>query len=325
MKVVAMSASGSDLELRLFAILHLIALGHVPLLIKQSAGSLALVADHRTVTGGKDETMSSPEPLSKSGENLTWNDLIIEEKVKRDLFSVVALLKSPEDAYKYGIDTPKGILFQGPPGTGKTTIAKVVASAADLPFFVLRLDQITSQWFGQSEKNLTHFFETVKNSAPAVIFIDEVDSIGKARGSGAHAASDNLLNHLLQLIDGVIKVKGLYIIAATNRAELVDEALKRSGRLSKTIEIPLPDKLSRMKIFDLNLRKLPLDHGVNAERLASESSGMSGADIKEVCNQAGLNAFTRESSNGQRAYKITSADLEAALSEFKDLTSRKLA
>lgn len=321
LKLVQLSSAGEELQLRLVAILHLLALG-VILLIGQRGHEPLSTLPLSSDSGA--ERVQDPSPM-KPQENLSWNDLVVDEKVKRELLSVVTLLKSPDDASRYGIETPKGILFQGPPGTGKTTIARVVASAANLPFFVLRLDQITSQWFGESEKNLTRFFETAKKKAPAVIFIDEVDSIGKARGSGAHSASDNLLNHLLQLIDGVIKVKGLYIIAATNRAELVDDALKRSGRLSKTIEIPLPDDTGREKMFALHLAKMPVERGVDITRLTNESSGMSGADIKEICNQAGLNAFTRESSAGRRDYKVTANDLERALQEFRMLRSKPAA
>lgn len=257
----------------------------------------------------------APVPLNKGIEKMSWDDLVIDENLKAELKSVVTLLKDPKTAKNYGIEVPKGILLNGPPGTGKTTIAKVIATNANLSFFVLQTDEIVSKWVGESEKNLTKLFEAASRHSPSVIFIDEVDSIGKSRGGGA-AHSENLLNHLLQLVDGVVKKEGLYIIAATNRAELVDAALKRSGRLNKTIEVPLPDEEARKRLFKLYLSKLTLEGDVNLDILAELTPGKSAADIKEVCNQAGLNAFRRESGSKKRDFIVTYHDIELALHEF---------
>ncbi len=257
-----------------------------------------------------------PSPLNKDVERVTWDNLIVEDSLKAELVSVINLLKDPKTAKKYGIDVPKGILLTGPPGTGKTSIAKVIAHTAGLSFFVLKMDEVVSKWVGESEKNLSALFHAAAQHSPAVIFIDEVDSIGKSRSGANPTYADNLLNHLLQLIDGVVRTEGLYIVAATNRADLVDEALKRPGRLTKILDVPLPDAAQREQIFNLYLSKLHLDAEINMSDLIAVTEGNSAADIKEICNQAGLNAFKRESLEGKKSYRIRSQDLHLALKDF---------
>jgi ATP-dependent Zn protease len=256
-----------------------------------------------------------PIPLNNEVQRLSWEELIIDASLREELISVIELLKDPRTAHKYGINVPKGILLSGPPGTGKTTIAKVIASTANLSFFVLKMDEVVSKWIGDSEKNLSKLFQAASKHAPSIIFIDEVDSIGRNR-SGGQQWSENLLNHLLQLIDGVINAEGLYLVAATNRPDLVDTALKRAGRLSKIIEVPLPDFEARMRLFSLYLSRLTLEESIDLQTLAKITAGKSGADIKEVCNQAGLNAFKREAGSKRKEYVVTTSDLERALSEF---------
>ena len=235
----------------------------------------------------------TPVPLNNRIESLGWNDLILPGTLKEELRTIMELLRDPESAGRYGIEAPKGILLNGPPGTGKTMIAKVIANTAGLAFFAVKLDEVVSKWVGDSEKNLSKLFHAAQAHAPAVIFIDEVDSIGTSR-SGEYKWADNLLNHLLQLVDGVVKSRGIYIVAATNRADLVDPALKRAGRLNRVVEIGLPDFEARVRIFQLYLSKMALAEDIDVEMLAAATEGRSGADIKEICNQGGVNAFHRE-------------------------------
>lgn len=262
------------------------------------------------------QTGYDPIPMNMSVEKLGWNDLIIDAALREELTSVISLLKDPSTAVRYGIQVPRGILLDGPPGTGKTTVAKVIASTASLSFFPLRMDEVVSKWVGDSEKNLSKLFRAAQQHAPSVIFIDEVDSVGHGRSMGGQQWAENLLNHLLQLIDGVIRTEGLYIIAATNRADLVDPALRRAGRLNRVIQVPLPGFDSRVKLFALHLSKLKLEQDVDLNLLSTLTEGRSGADVREICNRAGLNAFKRESAAGKRVYTVKREDLEKALREF---------
>jgi SpoVK/Ycf46/Vps4 family AAA+-type ATPase len=264
----------------------------------------------------KGENSLGFKPTRKEVDRITWDDIVIDDELKTEFMSVIELLKNPGEAHKYGIEVPKGILLNGPPGTGKTTIAKAIANTANLSFFALKMDEVVSKWVGESEKNLSQLFNVAQKYSPSVIFIDEIDSIGKERSGKGQQWSENLLNHLLQLIDGVVKTEGLYVIGATNRADLVDSALKRAGRLNKVIEIPAPDADGRFQLFQLNLAKLHLEECVNITELVDATDGWTGADIKAICNQAGLNAFKRESGEKKRSYAVSRKDLYAALNEF---------
>jgi transitional endoplasmic reticulum ATPase len=321
---LVIAAREKDFDQVQFALLHLgpIILALMAMSRERRRGQSGAAAPARAMAVGEEKPAGQggyqPAARNDEVEALTWNDVIVSEETKEELNSVVTLLKNPDLAKDYGIALPKGILFNGPPGTGKTTIAKVVANMAGLSFFVLRANEIVSKWVGESEKNLTKLFEAAQKAAPAVIFVDEIDSLGKKRAEGNAAHSDNLLNHLLQLIDGVLKSEGVYIIAATNRADLVDEALKRAGRLNRVIEIPAPDLDGRRKLFSLYLQKLKLDDDVDPDLLAESTVGCSAADIKAICSQAGMNAFQREKSLPEKlkTHRVNSADLEAALELF---------
>ena len=318
MVVLALSRSpaNTDTAQRLLILLHL-APALLTLQLMFRLGNINPL--RRFMPPQEQETRYVPKPINAQVEKIGWSDLIISAALKKELELVIRLLKDPTAAVQYGISVPKGILLEGPPGTGKTTIAKVIARNAGLSFFALRLDEVVSKWVGDSEKNLSALFAAAKKHAPAVIFIDEVESIGRARSGQSNAWSDNLLNHLLQLIDGVIESKGLYIIAATNRADLIDPALLRPGRLHKTVTIPLPNTANRRRMFELCLSKSKCANDIDLDYLALRTRGFSGADIKAVCSQAGLNAMQREAALPQdkRTALITAADMFQALAAFQ--------
>jgi ATP-dependent Zn protease len=299
-------------------ILHLAPLVLTLLIVAQGKKAGLRYASGSNSVGGDPTTAPNtyrPAPLNNEIKRLSWDDLIIDDALRFELISVMELLRDPKTAKKYGIEVPRGILLNGPPGTGKTTIAKVLANTAGLSFFVLQMNEIVSKWVGESEKNLTALFNVAIANAPSIIFIDEVDSIGKTR-SGNQVYADNLLNHLLQLVDGVLSKEGLYIIAATNRADLVDSALKRAGRLNKVIEVPLPSFEARIKLFHLYLSKLQLADDIDISVLSELTENKSAADIKEICNQAGLNAFKREAGSKRKDYMVRLDDIELAMAEF---------
>lgn len=302
---------GEQLQATVLHVLPLL-LGFFQILFYRSAGG-------RVASNGAPSARprTSTRPLNKEIEQLGWDDLIIPETLREELVSIIRLLKNPKTAKEYGIEIPKGILLAGPPGTGKTTIAKVIANEAGLSFFALKLDEVISKWVGESEKNLTDLFESARRSAPAVLFIDEIDSIGKQRsGSSGQEHREGFLNHLLQLMDGVVKIEGLYIVAATNRPDLVDGALKRPGRLNKVIEVGLPDLEARRRLLELYLSRLKFEEQVDIEALAHLTEERSPAVIRELCNQVGLNAYKRESASGRVTGKVVAEDLQKALAEF---------
>ena len=258
------------------------------------------------------------KPENKQIKHITWDDLIINPEIRTEILSVIELLRDPKISAKYGVKVPKGIILSGPPGNGKTTVAKVIANTAGLNFFSLSSDQVISKWVGESEKNLTQLFDAALKHRPSVLFIDEIDTIGRKRSGGEGGAqwSENLLNHFLQLIDGIYEAQGVYVIGATNRPDLIDPALKRSGRLNREIEIPAPDYEARAKLFMLYLRKLNIAHDVDINSLAAATESMSASDIEGICNQAGINSYKRESSSGNRQYLVSFIDLENALVDF---------
>ena len=187
----------------------------------------------------------------------------------------------------------KGVLFYGPPGCGKTLLAKAVANECSANFISIKGPELLTMWFGESESNVRDVFDKARAASPCVLFFDELDSIAVARGSSqgdAGGAGDRVINQLLTEMDGVGAKKNIFFIGATNRPEILDEAIIRPGRLDQLIYIPLPDQPSRLGVLKANLRKTPLAKDVDLNFLANITDGFSGADLTEICQKAAKSA-----------------------------------
>jgi len=222
--------------------------------------------------------------------NVKWDDIGGLEETKRNLQEMILYpIEHPEKFEKFGMQPSRGVLFYGPPGCGKTLLAKAVASETSANFVSIKGPELLTMWFGESEANVREVFDKARSAAPCVLFFDELDSIGTARGSSAGdagGAGDRVMNQLLTEIDGVGVKKNVFFIGATNRPELLDEALLRPGRLDQLIYIPLPDLPSRQGILESTLRKSPLAPNVPISFIATKTEGFSGADLAEFCQRA---------------------------------------
>ncbi len=235
------------------------------------------------------------EPGGKSA--VTFKDVAGLEEAKAEIYELVMFLKEPEHYTKLGAKIPKGVLLAGPPGTGKTLLAKAVAGEAGVPFFSLSGSEFIEMFVGVGAARVRNLFEKAKARAPSIIFIDEIDTIGRARGS-AHAFQANderesTLNQLLAELDGFDPSTGVIVLAATNRGDILDSALLRPGRFDRHIYLELPNLVERQAIFAVHMRPLKLGDDIDKEMLAAQTPGFSGADIANICNEAALIAARR--------------------------------
>jgi len=235
--------------------------------------------------------------------NVSWEDIGGLEDVKKQLIEMVQWpFEHPEIFLKYGQKPSRGVLFFGPPGCGKTLMAKAVASESAANFISVKGPELLTMWFGESEANVREVFDKARTAAPCILFFDELDSVGKARGGSlgdAGGAGDRVMNQLLTEMDGVTSQKLVFFIGATNRPDILDPALMRPGRLDSLIYIGLPDFEARVSIFQASLRKSPIDPEVDFEYLADRTEGFSGADIAALCKSAAKHAI-RSAIDGER-------------------------
>lgn len=251
--------------------------------------------------------------------NVKWSDIGGLDEAKRDIVEMVEMpLKEPETFKEVGIKAPKGVLLTGPPGTGKTLLAKAVATESEANFISVKGPELVSKWVGESEKAIREIFKKAKQVAPTVIFFDEFDSIAQMRGSNVGSGvNDKIVNQLLTELDGVEELTGVSIIAATNRADLIDDALKRPGRLDSIIEIGLPDEKTRFEIFKIHTKNMPIDSDVKLDKLAKDTKDFSGAMIEGVCQKVGLKAIRNKKKKEDKP-KITMKLFEETIKEFKE-------
>ncbi|HAB35989.1 MAG TPA: peptidase M41, partial [Cryomorphaceae bacterium] len=221
---------------------------------------------------------------------VTFKNVAGMEGAKDEVLEVVDFLKNPKKYTNLGGKIPKGVLLSGPPGTGKTLLAKAVAGEAKVPFFSLSGSDFVEMFVGVGASRVRDLFKQAKEKSPAIIFIDEIDAIGRARGknafSGGNDERENTLNQLLTEMDGFGTNEHVIVMAATNRADILDRALMRAGRFDRVIYVDLPEFNERKEIFDVHLKPLKLGKDVDIEFLARQTPGFSGADIANVCNEA---------------------------------------
>jgi cell division protease FtsH len=234
----------------------------------------------------------------KTDVKITFKDVAGLEGAKEEVQEIVEFLKNPEKYTNLGGKIPKGALLVGPPGTGKTLLAKAVAGEAKVPFFSLSGSDFVEMFVGVGASRVRDLFKQAKDKSPAIIFIDEIDAVGRARGknnfSGSNDERENTLNQLLTEMDGFGTNTHVIVLAATNRADVLDKALMRAGRFDRQIYVDLPDVRERKEIFEVHLTPLKKVEGLDVEFLAKQTPGFSGADIANVCNEAALIAARKE-------------------------------
>jgi len=242
--------------------------------------------------------------------NVKWENIGGLEEVKQSLKEMIEWpLKHPESFEKIGIKPPRGVLLYGPPGTGKTLLAQAVANESGANFISVKGPELTSKWFGESEKMIRDLFRRAKQVAPCIIFFDEIDALTPKRGiySGSHA-TETVVSQMLSELSGLEEMRGVIVIAATNRPDMIDPALLRPGRFDRQILIPAPDEDARLEIFKVHTRNMPLAKDVSLKDLAKKTEGFSGADIEGLCREAAMNALRED----MKAKSVDKKDFEEA-------------
>ncbi len=248
----------------------------------------------------------------ESDKRVTFKDVAGLEEAKVEIMEIVDFLKKSDKYIELGAKIPKGALLVGPPGTGKTLLAKAVAGEANVPFLSISGSDFVEMFVGVGASRVRDLFEQAKKKSPCILFIDEIDAIGRARGKNAGFSGnderENTLNQLLTEMDGFQTNAGVIVLAATNRADILDKALMRAGRFDRQIDVGLPDVTEREQIFGVHLRKLKLDPNLDREFLAKQTPGFSGADIANVCNEAALIAARYNKSQVEKEDFLAAVD-----------------
>ena len=234
---------------------------------------------------------SKARMLDSSNNNVTFADVAGCDEAKEEVTEIVDYLKDPSRYQRLGGRIPRGVLLVGSPGTGKTLLAKAIAGEAKVPFFTISGSDFVEMFVGVGAARVRDMFENAKKNSPCIIFIDEIDAVGRQRGAGLGGGNDereNTLNQLLTEMDGFGSNSGVIILAATNRVDVLDKALLRAGRFDRQIHVDLPDLNERKEVFGVHLRPIKIDDTVDVDLLARQTPGFSGADIANVCNEAAL-------------------------------------
>ncbi|MBC8141955.1 MAG: ATP-binding protein [Armatimonadetes bacterium] len=255
-------------------------------------------------------------PAGDPTKGLTWDDIILPARTKRELRQMQLVLENPSLARSLGVEPPTGLLLYGPPGTGKTTVARILAAQTKAKFLTVSVAEINQMWVGESEKAVQKLFAEARAHPPSVIFLDEVDALIPNRAGGVHQYSDKVVNQFLHEMDGIKPNQGLFVVAATNRPDMLDPALVRGGRLSRQIEIPLPEEEGRVALLNLLTHRANLSPDVKIADLAEATDNFSGADLRALVNDAGLQAMIRLADEGGEN-ALTVADFNIALENMR--------
>lgn len=252
--------------------------------------------------------------------NVQWSDIGGLQAVKDELQEAIEWPLKHADLFTQAeVTPPKGILLFGPPGTGKTMIAKAVASTSETNFISVKGPELLSKWVGESEKGVREIFRKARQAAPCVIFFDELDSVAPRRGGseGDSHVTERVISQILTEMDGLEDLKGVVVIGATNRPDIIDEALLRPGRFDRVLEVPPPDKEGRKQIFQIHIGKKPIDKSVSVERLVEMTENLTGADIAALVNAAAMTAIKETVKGGGKEIKITMKHFETAMDKIK--------
>lgn len=274
--------------------------------------SLGVTMDNFRFALGNSNPSALRETVVES-VNVTWDDVGGLDEIKDELKETVEYpVLHPDQYTKFGLAPSKGVLFYGPPGTGKTLLAKAVATEVSANFISVKGPELLSMWYGESESNIRDIFDKARAAAPTVVFLDELDSIAKARGGSngdAGGASDRVVNQLLTEMDGMNAKKNVFVIGATNRPDQIDPAILRPGRLDQLIYVPLPDEPARLSILEAQLRKTPLEPGLDLSAISKATQGFSGADLLYIVQRAAKYAI-KDSIEAHREYEAKKAKAE---------------
>ena len=261
--------------------------------------------------------------------NVEWEDIGGLQQVKEELAEAIEWpLKHADLFTEANVQPPKGILLYGPPGTGKTMIAKAVAATSEANFISIKGPELISKWVGESEKGVREVFRKARQAAPCVVFFDEIDAIAPRRGGseGDGHATERVISQMLTELDGLEDLKGVVVIGATNRPDIIDEALLRPGRFDRILEVPPPDKDARKQIFHIHTKKKPLESDVNLDKLVEMTEGMTGADVAALVNAAAMTAIkehVRQKSGSK--LRVSMKHFETALNKIKKKSGNRIA
>jgi transitional endoplasmic reticulum ATPase len=253
--------------------------------------------------------------------NVSWDEIGGLQQVKEELAEVIEWPLRHADLFAQAdVNPPKGILLYGPPGTGKTMIAKAVAATSEANFISIKGPELISKWVGESEKGVREVFRKARQAAPCVVFFDELDAIAPTRGGfeGDSHVTERVISQMLTELDGLEDLKGVVVIGATNRPDIIDEALLRPGRFDRILEVPVPDKEARKQIFQIHTKKKPLDSDVDLGKLVEMTENMTGADIAAIVNAAAMSAIKEHvRQKDSTKLEISMRHFEAALEKVK--------